>query len=130
MTTPVSASYRRLINLAVPLMLAMMAYAVLLFTDRILLGRLGSDQLAAGVAVGFIGFLLQSLFVCTATYVSTFAAQHHGAGEFDQVGAMTWQGIWIALMGGAFCIGLIPVSPWIFALPKPTPAVMAEIRIY
>jgi multidrug resistance protein, MATE family len=127
---PVTASYRRLIEIALPLMLAGAAYAVLLFTDRYYLSQLGTDEMAAATAVGFIGFLLQSLFVCTAAYASTFVAQHFGAGEHQLVGAIMWPALWIVLAGSALCIGLIPAAPWIFALSHPTAAVMVHIRDY
>jgi MATE family multidrug resistance protein len=71
-----------------------------------------------------------SLFLGTTTYVSTFVAQYFGAGKHDRIGPSTWQGIYVALIGGGLCIILVPFAPALFRAIGHPPAIQELEVVY
>lgn len=89
---------RQTIVLAGPLILSQLAQMSISFVDTIMVGRLGSQQLA-GVALGGAVFylaILISLGILMA--VSPLVSQGHGAGDQDTVGRTVRQGLWLATL--------------------------------
>lgn len=89
---------RQTIVLAGPLILSQLAQMSISFVDTIMVGRLGSQQLA-GVALGgavFYPAILISLGILMA--VSPLVSQGHGAGDQDTVGRTVRQGLWLATL--------------------------------
>jgi MATE family multidrug resistance protein len=68
----------------------------------------------------------QCLFSTSAAYVSTFAAQHHGAGEDSRCGGWAWSAMWLGLIGGGLMLLVLPWLPSLFALMDPQPLVLAD----
>ncbi len=97
-------SVREVFDLALPVVLTHISITGMQIVDSIMVGRLGSPQLAS---VGFGGVWLWTLmcfFVGTTTCVQTFVAQHYGAREFRACGAWAWQGLY-AIVPMAFVLG-------------------------
>ena len=87
---------RETIVLALPLILSQLAQMSMSFVDTLMVGRLGSQQLA-GVAVGgavFYAAILISLGILMA--VSPMVSQGYGAGDRHAVGRAVRQGLWLA----------------------------------
>ncbi len=85
---------REVIGLALPVVLTHVSITAMQIVDSIMVGQLGSAQLAS---VGFGGvwvWTLTCFFVGTATCVQTFVAQHYGAREFRACGRWAWQGLY------------------------------------
>ena len=86
------------IRLAVPLILSQLAQMSMSFVDTVMVGWLGSQQLA-GVALGaavFYPALVISLGILMA--VSPMVSQGHGAGDPQTVGRSVRQGLWLATL--------------------------------
>ncbi|MFC1891380.1 MATE family efflux transporter, partial [Thermodesulfobacteriota bacterium] len=64
---------------------------------------------------GMLSFAVMSLFIGTASYVSTFVAQYHGAERFDRIGPSVWQGIYVSAIGGVIMLMLVPFARPIFS---------------
>lgn len=112
-----------LARLAGPLIAAQMAQVAMVFTDTLMMGRLGAEALAGG-ALG--GSLYNFLFICASGVLAGVAngvAIRHGAGDRAGVRGFSQAGIWLALLlaGGNMLVlaqlfwllpllGLSPVS--------------------
>ena len=87
---------RETVVLAAPLILSQLAQMSMTFVDTIMVGRLGSQELA-GVAVGwalYFTVVLISLGILMA--VSPMVSQGYGAGDRSAVGRAVRQGLWMA----------------------------------
>ncbi|WP_119458918.1 MATE family efflux transporter [Rhodospirillaceae bacterium SYSU D60014] len=95
MPTP-QAELRATLRITGPLAAAYLAEMAMSFTDTVIVGRLGSVELAA---VGLAANLLISLLlICmgVVSIVGVFVAQAHGAGDGAAVGRSVRQGLWVA----------------------------------
>ena len=87
---------RATLKITTPLAAAFLAEMAMSFTDTVIVGHLGSVELAA---VGLASNLLISvLLVCMAvvSIVGVLVAQAHGAGDEAAVGRAVRQGLWVA----------------------------------
>ena len=122
--------YRQVLALAVPLILSTGSWSIQSFINRMFLAWHSPDSLAAAMPAGMLNFSIMSIFVNTAGYVSTFAAQYYGAGQDSKVGRMAWQAASIALIGAAANLLLIPAAPAFFCWVGHAPAVQANEVAY
>jgi MATE family multidrug resistance protein len=80
------------------------------------------ETIAASMPSGLLNFTIMSLFIGTASYVSTFVAQYYGAGRPDRIGPAVWQGIYVGLIGAAVMMLTYPYAglffQWIGHGPK------------
>lgn len=113
-----------------PLVASLGATTVMEFTDRLFLARYSLDAIAAATPAGILLLLAVSIFLGTAGYVSVFVAQYVGQGRGDQVGRIVWQGIYVALAGGAVLALLGTQSETIFALAGHSGSVQELEAIY
>jgi len=124
------AGYRQVLVLAIPLILSTAAWSLQHFVDRMFLAWYSTEAIAAAMPAGMLNFTFMSLFTGTAGYVSTFIAQYHGAGQQKMFGRVLWQGIYIALIGGLFLLGLIPFAGQVFRFAGHQGLVLEYENIY
>jgi len=86
-----------LLRLALPLIGAQLAYVAMVFTDTLMMGRLGPAALAGGGLGAAVYSFVSVICVGVVTAVANLAAQRRGAGDQEGVAAVTAAGIWIAL---------------------------------
>lgn len=84
------------LRLALPLAVAQLAQSVIFVVNSLMMGLLGTQNLAAG-ALGIIIYL-SFLVVCVGilTAGGALAAEAFGAKNIDQVSRITGQGLWLA----------------------------------
>ena len=128
------ASARGLLALALPLAAGMGINLLLPFINRLFLGRYSDDALAASYPAGMLAYTVQGFFMASASYLGTFSAQHHAAGEDDEAGAMCWPGLLLGLTALVVTLALIPfrhqIVSW-FGLRDPAVAAsMAELTAW
>jgi MATE family multidrug resistance protein len=109
-----AGGYREVLVIAIPLILSTGAWSVQHFVDRMFLSWYSPEAIAATMPAGMMSFAVMSLFLGTASYVSTFIAQYYGAKRFDRIGPALWQGVYIAVLGGLIQISFIPFAETIF----------------
>ncbi len=119
------ASARGFLGLALPLAAGAGVNWAMQFINRLFLSHHSPDALAASLPAGMLAYTVQAFFIASASYVGAFAAQHHGAGEDDEVGAVAWPMIWLALIAGALALASLCVRHEIFALFGAAPEVTA-----
>lgn len=105
------------------MILGMLVSASMHTMDTLFLGWHSKEALAASMPAGLTAWTMMVFFVATAGYVGTFAAQHHGAGEHTEAGAMVWPAMLIAAIGGIISLIFIVFRVQFFAMFQVAPAV-------
>lgn len=83
--------------MAFPVIVATLSQSIMGMVDTFFMGRIGTVEQGAVGFSGIIFWTLTSLFVGTLQGVSTFAAQHHGAGRKRRCGRDGWLGLYVTL---------------------------------
>ena len=96
--------YAEVWHIAYPAVLTMISHTVMTFIDAMMVGRLGPTELAAVGLSGTLTWGLFSFFNGVVNGVNTFVAQDYGAKRFDNIGRVTWQGTYFALISGIILI--------------------------
>ena len=105
---------RKLVVLALPMLLAQVAQVGVGFVDTVMAGAAGKDDLAA-VALGSSAFATVYItFMGVMTALNPMLAQLFGAGRHSEVGEMGRQGIWFGLMLGIIGMLVLWLSIWPF----------------
>ena len=114
-----------------PLILSTASWSLQHFIDRMFLSWYAPEAIAAAMPAGILQFALMSMFVGTAGYVATFAAQYHGADRPESIGPAVWQGVHISLTGGLLILATAPLAPVFFGWVGHPPLVRGyEIEYY
>lgn len=111
-----------LFRLAGPLIAAQLAHVLMVFTDTIMMGMLGPEQLAGG-ALGATCYYMLSLFcVGVVAAVGSLIAVRHGAGDAAGVTRLLQGGLWLSLLLGiaaTLCLRSIePLLPHLGQQPE------------
>ena len=122
--------YREVLRVGLPLIAGMISTTVMQFTDRLFLSHYSVTSIAAALPSAMAAMVLQLPLVGLCGYVSVFIAHYMGAGRRQDVGAVLWQGIWMALAGTALLAFACLLAEPLFAWTGHAPAVMAEEVIY
>lgn len=98
---------REFLKLALPLASAQVAQALTGFVDTLMMGRLGQTSLAAGglAVMIFMATLMTGIGIVSS--VSPLAAAAYGAEQPRQVGQVTRQGLWLALLIALLIVPLL-----------------------
>jgi len=122
--------YKQLFTIAVPLILSTGAWSIQHFVDRMFLTWYSPDAIAAALPASVLNFTTVSLFIGISGYISTFVAQYYGAQQYERIGPVVWQGLYIAFIGGIFHLGLIYMATPIFKFINHAPAVRDYEIVY
>lgn len=104
---------RELLILALPIMVAQLAYTAMGFVDAVMAGRVSAADLAA-VALGNSVWVPVYLFISGVLLATTSAvARHFGAGQHRAIGEVVRQALWLGLglglLGGTLLFNARPV---------------------
>ena len=107
--------YKDVLMLAIPLVVTTSSSGVQSFIDRVFLSWFDSNALAATVPAYLVCFTLSAIFLGVASYVSVFVAQYYGSRQLNNVGAVVWQGIYVAFFSLFFVIPIFFYIDTIFS---------------
>lgn len=118
-----------LFRLAGPLITAQLAHVLMVFTDTIMMAKLGPEQLAGG-ALGATCYYMLSLFcVGVIAAVGSLVAIRHGAGDTPGATRLIQSGLCLALLLGAATAALLrsfgPLLPLLGQQPDTAAHAMA-----
>ena len=83
--------------ISLPIIVSNLLQSVLEIVDMYFVGRLGAEALA-GVAMSMtLNIVLMTFVIGLVTATTAFIARHHGAEEFDSIGAIIQQSLYIGL---------------------------------
>lgn len=122
--------YREVCKISLPLIISMSSHTVMLFTDRLFLGRYSLDTLAASVPAGLLAFMFMCFFMGMVEFTNTFVAQYVGAHFPRRVGSALWQGIYLALAAGILLAGLSFIGENLFRLAGHAPRIQQLETVY
>ncbi len=124
------SGYREVLHISLPLIISMSSHTVMLFTDRLFLGRYSLDTLAASVPAGLLAFMFMCFFMGVVEFTNTFVAQYVGAHLPRRVGSALWQGIYLALAAGILLAGLSCIGASLFRLAGHAPRIQELETVY
>jgi len=107
---------REIIHLSWPIVVSMLSYTAMGFTDTMFVGWVGKIEVGAiGLAIVAI-FLVNSFFLGVLNGVKVVCAQATGAEDRALARAAAWQGVWLSIPFGLVVIILGLFDESIFAL--------------
>ena len=122
--------YKRVLSVSLPLIASMTSLTVMLFTDRVFLGRYSVEALAASTPGGLTAFMFTALFLGIVGYLNTFVAQYSGSKKFNFVGITLWQGIYFSLFASVILIIISFFGETIFSLAGHDPIIQKHETVY
>lgn len=109
-------TYKEILKVAWPLIVANSFWNLQLTIDRIFLGMMSTEALGAAMAVMGVFWVPMALLQQTSNYITTFVAQYFGAKENEKIGSCVWQALYVSMIGGVLFIGMNFISSWFFSL--------------
>lgn len=116
-----SALLRRLLAVAVPMVISQASDTIMMFVDRLFLSRLGEAYLAAAMSGGLTQFMVSSLFLGTVGYTNAVVAQLYGARRYDGCAEATVQGMILALACYPIILAVAPLARYLFVAAGQSP---------
>lgn len=126
MKSELSATWR----LAWPVVVTQLGVMCMGLVDAAMVGPLGADALAAVSIGGSLWFTAASLLLGVVMALDPLVSQAWGAGERGEVGALYWQGIWVAASTGLVLSVAFLDTTAVFRLLGQTEAVSELAGIY
>jgi MATE family multidrug resistance protein len=111
-----SGGYGDVLRIAFPLILSSGSNSIQQFVDRMFLTWYSPESIAAAMPAGLLSFTIMSLFVGTASYVSTFVAQYYGAKRDSEIGKAVWQAIYFSIGATVIILMFVPLAETIFRI--------------
>lgn len=105
---------REMIQIALPMIVSNACDTVMVFTDRLFLSRLGSEQMSASMAGGMSSFVLVIFFVGIISYSTAMIAQYYGAGREEMCGKVVFQSILLGIASYPLILLLSPLVRMMF----------------
>jgi putative MATE family efflux protein len=115
--TSVQAHFRDIFRLAVPAMLALASQPLLSIGDTALIGRLGTEPLAARAIGSALAGAIYWIFAFLSFGTTTLVGRHYGANDPKSCGEIYLDAVMLALFGGigVACAGLV-FAPQLYRL--------------
>ena len=106
---------KKLLVIAVPMVISQASDTLMLFVDRLFLSRLGEEYLAASMSGGLMQLMLGFFFIGTIGYVTAVVAQYYGAGNNRKCAEATVQAMILALISYPVILALSPLVKLFFS---------------
>ena len=121
---------RRLLAIALPMVVSQASQTVMLFADRLFLSRIGGLHLASALSGGVLSFTVASIFVGIAGYVNAIVAQYYGANRRENCARATAQAVYFSLAAIPVLIGAAFLAPTFFGWMQHDPAQVPLESVY
>lgn len=107
-------------RLGLPLVITGYTSVLMQVTDALMVGQIGSEELAAVTPAGLIVSLLTVFGNETLTSVNSFASAAQGMKRPAEAGVYCWQGIYFCFVFGLMCLAYYPTAGFVFKLLLPS----------
>lgn len=118
------------LSLALPLIVSTLSFALMHFCNRLFLTWHSTVSVAAVIQAGALSWVFYSFPLGLTMYTTTFVAQFYGARQFQNIGRIVWQAVWIGVASVPLLIVLGWNLPEIFVWLDHSPAMIAAERTY
>ena len=109
-----ATSLRYMLKLISPAAVTTVSFTLMMFVDQYMVSRLGTNELAAIGAVGFVTFLPRGFAMGTMGSLSVFVSQSLGRGELKECSNYFWQAVFMGFVYSVAVIAIMwPAAPWI-----------------
>lgn len=122
-------SFKTIINLAWPLILATCSNVIQQYVDKIFLAQYSQDALAAVVPAGMVTCVVTCFFTGIIGYVSNFIAQYRGAKEYENVPIIMNQTFFLSLIFSVICFFFCFAGKFLFIDLAKHDLALAELEI-
>ena len=106
---PLAPDTKTLARVSLPLMLSILSSHLMIFLDRVILAQYNLNAMNSVTASWVAVAALQCGIIGVTSITEVFAGRHNGAKEYDKVGSVIWQMIWLSM--ALFAIST-PLALW------------------
>lgn len=121
---------KKLLHLAWPIMGAQLLQVSMVFTDNLMVARLGPASLGSLAIAGTVFFLFIIVSMGVLSALSPMVSQAFGRGSYEEIGRLVRQGLRIGMGLSAITILIFYYSDFIFNLLGQDPELMPMARQY
>lgn len=122
---------KKLLSIALPIMLQNLLSTSLSFLDTLMIGQLGQEQIAAVGIANQVYFLISLFFFGIASGTSIFLSQYYGSGEYEKMKRTMSLATTLCLVGSVFMAVFSYINPdFIIHFFSTDPPVVESGRIY
>ena len=107
---------REMVAIALPMVVSSACETVMTFTDRLMLSRLGPEQMSAAMGGGLTSFMMMTFFLGLTGYTTALVAQYFGSGRLNRCGISVTQGLIIAMLAYPIILAARPLAHLLFDL--------------
>lgn len=125
-----SQEARATVTLAVPLVLTVLAYMAMVTTDKVMMGWMGPESLAAGQLAGQFYDFFEYFAIGVLSAVAPILSQHLGARRYRLVRRTVRQGVWVAVIVALPCMAMIWHTQAILVLLGQDPDLASDGQAY
>ncbi|MBR6664039.1 MAG: MATE family efflux transporter [Alphaproteobacteria bacterium] len=97
-------SYRKILEISVPILLGMIIHQLVGMTDTAFLGRVGSVELGASALAGVFYVMIFMLAAGFGVGVQVIISRRNGEQNFEKIGSVVYQGISFLLISAIFFV--------------------------
>lgn len=130
MPAPEAPRLRRILQIALPVVISNASYTAMLFVDRLFLSRVGKHELAAAMSGGLTAFVFYAFFVGLVGYASALAAQYYGSGQHGRCVRAAVQAVYLALASYPILLACVPFLGHLFTVTGQDPSLAAPATAY
>lgn len=121
---------KELLILALPIIASQSCETVMVFTDRVFLSKLSSEQMNAATGGGISSFLLLTFFIGLIGFSTALTAQFFGAKKYKQCSVTLVQSGIISFVAYPLIILALPLLYWYFEVTHISPGQMEYQKQY
>jgi multidrug resistance protein, MATE family len=121
---------REMLVIALPMVVSSACGTVMIFTDRLFLSRIGSEQMSAAMGGGLTCFMLTTFVIGLAGYSTALVAQYLGAGQKERCPAAATQAMILCLLAYPAIVACRPLGHWLFNVMHISAGQLVPQKIY
>jgi MATE family multidrug resistance protein len=121
---------REMLVIALPMVVSSACATVMIFTDRLFLARVGSEQMSAAMGGGLTNFVLTTFVLGLTGYSTALVAQYLGSGQKQRCPGVTTQALIICLLGYPAIVACRPLGHWLFDMMHIPASQLVPQKIY
>jgi len=114
---PDETSFRFMLKIGGPMVIATVSYTLMQFVDRLMVAKYSQEALAAVLPASMISFVPSSFLLGVMTTVNTFVSQSFGRKAYRDCAHYTWQAMYLGLLYSCITVAILwPLAPRVFQL--------------
>lgn len=121
---------REMLVIALPMVAANACDTVMIFTDRLFLSRLGTEQMSAAMGGGLTSYMLMTFFLGLIGYCTALTAQYFGAGQKHRCPAVITQGLILCVIAYPLTLACRPLGLYLFEIMNIPAEQLAPQKVY